>query len=39
MIATIDADTPAYLTVKEAAALLRVHTRTIKNRKIGRAHV
>ena len=32
MVAIADADTPAYLTVKEVAALLRVHTRTIKNR-------
>ena len=32
MVAIADADTRAYLTVKEAAALLRVHTRTIKSR-------
>ena len=32
MISITDADTPTYMTVKEAAALLRVHTRTIENR-------
>ena len=32
MIGITDNQSPAYMTVKEAAALLRVHTRTIENR-------